>query len=254
MIRVLLVDDHEIVRQGLRLLLETSDDIDVIGEASDGAEALRAVADTQPDVVLMDIRMPRVDGIEATERLRVDHPEVAVVILTTYNEDALLLRGLRAGARGYLLKDTNHQQLEHTIRAAAAGDALLQADVLARVLAARAEAGGSAAEAAPGSSGGAGSPGGAGSSSAAGGAGWAGGAGTAGEAGGAGAARAVGLTQRESEVLRLAAEGLRTRDMAAALYVGERTVKAHLASIYLKLEVGTRAAAIARAHQLGLLR
>ncbi len=246
MIRVLLVDDHEIVRQGLRLLLETSDDIDVIGEASDGAEALRAVADTQPDVVLMDIRMPRVDGIEATERLRVDHPDVAVVILTTYNEDALLLRGLRAGARGYLLKDTNHQQLEHTIRAAAAGDALLQADVLARVLAARTEAGGSAAEAAPGSSGGAGSSGGPVSSSAASAMGGAGGT--------AAAARAVGLTQREAEVLRLAAEGLRTRDMAAALYVGERTVKAHLASIYLKLEVGTRAAAIARAHQLGLLR
>lgn len=234
MIRVLLVDDHEIVRQGLRLLLETSDDIDVIGEASDGAEALRAVADTQPDVVLMDIRMPRVDGIEATERLRVDHPDVAVVILTTYNEDALLLRGLRAGARGYLLKDTNHQQLEHTIRAAAAGDALLQADVLARILAARTEVDSSAAEAALGSSGAASPTGGAGGTAA--------------------AARAVGLTQREAEVLRLAAEGLRTRDMAAALYVGERTVKAHLASIYLKLEVGTRAAAIARAHQLGLLR
>ena len=236
MIRVLLVDDHEVVRQGLRLLLETSDDIDVVGEASDGAEALRAVADAQPDVVLMDIRMPRLDGIEATERLRVDHPEIAVVILTTYNEDALLLRGLRAGARGYLLKDTNHRQLEHTIRAAAAGDALLQADVLARVLAPRTEAG-SAAEAAPGPADGAGP------------------AGPAGAAGAAGAAaRSAGLTRRETEVLRLAADGLRTRDMAAALYVGERTVKAHLASIYLKLEVGTRAAAIARAHQLGLLR
>ena len=219
MIRVLLVDDHEVVRQGLRLLLETSDDIDVVGEASDGAEALRAVADAQPDVVLMDIRMPRLDGIEATERLRVDHPEIAVVILTTYNEDALLLRGLRAGSRGYLLKDTNHQQLEHTIRAAAAGDALLQADVLARVLASRAEPGPAAGEVAPGP-----------------------------------AAAPAGLTRRETEVLRLAADGLRTRDMAAALYVGERTVKAHLASIYLKLEVGTRAAAIARAHQLGLLR
>ena len=219
MIRVLLVDDHEVVRQGLRLLLETSDDIDVVGEASDGAEALRAVADAQPDVVLMDIRMPRLDGIEATERLRVDHPEIAVVILTTYNEDALLLRGLRAGSRGYLLKDTNHQQLEHTIRAAAAGDALLQADVLARVLASRAEPGPAAGEVAPGP-----------------------------------AAALAGLTRRETEVLRLAADGLRTRDMAAALYVGERTVKAHLASIYLKLEVGTRAAAIARAHQLGLLR
>ena len=218
MIRVLLVDDHEVVRQGLRLLLETSDEIEVVGEASDGVEALRAVADDQPDVVLMDIRMPRLDGIEATERLRVDHPEVAVVILTTYNEDALLLRGLRAGARGYLLKDTNHRQLEHTIRAAAAGDALLQADVLARVLASPGESGRAGVEA------------------------------------GRTAALPAGLTGREMEVLRLAADGLRTRDMAKALFVGERTVKAHLASIYLKLEVGTRAAAIARAHQLGLLR
>ncbi|MBP8921530.1 MAG: response regulator transcription factor [Micropruina sp.] len=218
MIRVLLVDDHEVVRQGLRLLLETSDEIEVVGEASDGVEALRAVADDQPDVVLMDIRMPRLDGIEATERLRVDHPEVAVVILTTYNEDALLLRGLRAGARGYLLKDTNHRQLEHTIRAAAAGDALLQADVLARVLASPGEPGRAGVEAGPT------------------------------------AALPAGLTGRELEVLRLAADGLRTRDMAKALFVGERTVKAHLASIYLKLEVGTRAAAIARAHQLGLLR
>ena len=222
MIKVLLVDDHEVVRQGLRLLLETNDDIDVVGEASDGAEALRAVADTQPDVVLMDIRMPRVDGIEATERLRVDHPGVAVVILTTYNEDGLLLRGLRAGARGYLLKDTNQQQLASTIRAAAAGDALLRADVLTRVLEARADSSRESEDAAPRAPAPGGLP--------------------------------AGLTGRELQVLRLAADGLRTRDMAAALYVGERTVKAHLASIYLKLEVGTRAAATARAHQLGLLR
>ncbi len=221
MIRVLLVDDHAIVRQGLRLLLETNDDIDVVGEASDGAEALSAAAEYRPDVVLMDIRMPRVDGIEATERLRVDHPEVAVVILTTYDQDGLLLRGLRAGARGYLLKDTTQEQLASTIRAAAAGNALLQADVLAQVLATSGDAGATAGP----------SPGAADSS-----------------------VLTAGLTRREREVLRLAADGLRTRDMAASLYVGERTIKAHLASIYLKLEVGTRAAAIARAHRLGLLR
>ena len=218
MIRVLLVDDHEVVRRGLGLLLETSEGIEVVGEAADGADALRAVAELNPDVVLMDIRMPRLDGIEATERLRSDHPDVAVVILTTFNEDDLLLRGLRAGARGYLLKDTNHEQLENTIRAAAAGDALLQPDILARVLA--------SGDSRPGQP-------------------------SAGVA--ASAVLPAGLTGRELEVLRLAADGLRTRDMAAALYVGERTIKAHLASIYLKLEVGTRAAAIARAHHLGLL-
>ena len=218
MIRVLLVDAHEVVRRGLQLLLETSDDIEVVGEASDGAEALSAVEQTQPDVVLMDIRMPRVDGIEATERLRVEHPGVAVGILSTDNADELLLRGLRAGARGYLLKDTNQAQLESTIRAAATGGALLQADVLSRVLTLGDESAGRPGETGPD------------------------------------AGAAAGLTARELEVLRLAADGLRTRDMAAALYVGERTVKAHLASIYLKLEAPTRAAAIARAHQLGLLR
>ena len=223
MIRVLLVDDHDIVRQGLRLLLETNDDIDVLGEASDGAEALEAVADLRPDVVLMDIRMPRVDGIEATERLHRDHPDVAVVILTTYNEDGLLLRGLRAGARGYLMKDTTQEQLAGTIRAAAAGNALLHADLLTRVLTSQ--------DAPPGA-----------------------GPDSPGLASATGPGGSAGLTAREREVLRLAADGLRTRDMAAALYVGERTIKAHLASIYLKLEVGTRAAAIARAHQLGLLR
>lgn len=215
MIRVLLVDDHEIVRQGLRLLLETSDDIEVVGEAADGAQALAVVAEARPDVVLMDIRMPRLDGIEATERLRVDHPDVAVVILTTFNEDELVLRGLRAGALGYLLKDTNREQLESTIRVAAAGDALLPADLLARVVGRRGEP---AAAVPPGA-----------------------------------AAASAHLTGRELEVLRLAADGLRTRDMAAALYVGERTIKPHLASIYLKLEVSTRSAAIDRAHQLGLL-
>lgn len=133
MIRVLLVDDHEVVRQGLRLLLETSDEIEVVGEASDGVEALRAVADDQPDVVLMDIRMPRLDGIEATERLRVDHPEVAVVILTTYNEDALLLRGLRAGARGYLLKGAGQDEVVRAIGTVHAGGVVFGASLAARV-------------------------------------------------------------------------------------------------------------------------
>lgn len=133
MIRVLLVDDHEVVRRGLQLLLETSDDIEVVGEASDGAEALSAVEQTQPDVVLMDIRMPRVDGIEATERLRVEHPGVAVVILTTYNEDELLLRGLRAGARGYLLKDEPAQEILAAIDAVMTGRTYFSAAVSLRL-------------------------------------------------------------------------------------------------------------------------
>ncbi len=133
-ISVLIADDHQIVREGLRLILETASGIDVVGEAADGAEALRLVTDLNPDVVLMDLRMPGMDGLTAIERLQHDQSQVAVVILTTYNEDDLMLRGLRAGARGYLLKDTDRQTLIDTIRAAARGETLLTAEVVDRIL------------------------------------------------------------------------------------------------------------------------
>ncbi|MBN2004056.1 MAG: response regulator transcription factor [Anaerolineae bacterium] len=133
-IRILVADDHLIVREGLRLILETADDFALVGEASDGAEALRLAAELQPDVVLMDLRMPGMDGLTAIERLHITHPEIAVVILTTYNEDDLMLRGLQAGARGYLLKDTGREALFNTIRAAARGETLLRPEVLAKVL------------------------------------------------------------------------------------------------------------------------
>ena len=118
-IRVLIADDHLIVREGLRLILETGEGFELAGEAADGAEAVRLAKELQPDVILMDLRMPNVDGLTAIERLRAEQPQVAVVILTTYNEDDLMLRGLRAGARGYLLKDTDRDTLLNTIRAAA---------------------------------------------------------------------------------------------------------------------------------------
>jgi len=133
-IRILIADDHLIVREGLRLILETADDFALVGEAGDGAEALRLAAELQPDVVVMDLRMPGMDGLTAIERLRVEQPRVAVVILTTYNEDDLMSRGLRAGARGYLLKDTGREALFNTIRAAARGETLLRPEVLAKVL------------------------------------------------------------------------------------------------------------------------
>lgn len=134
-ISALIVDDHQIVREGLRLILETAQGIEVAGEAADGGEALRLVAELNPDVVLMDLRMPGMDGLTAIERLQQDHPQVSVVILTTYNEDELMLRGLRAGARGYLLKDTDRQTLLNTIRAAARGETLLTPEVVDRILA-----------------------------------------------------------------------------------------------------------------------
>ena len=134
-IRVLITDDHAIVREGLRLILETSDDIVVIGEASDGAEALRLAADHQPDVVLMDLRMQGMDGLTAIKYLQRDQPQVAIVILTTYNEDNLMLRGLQAGAKGFLLKDSTREMLLDTIHAAAKGESLLSPDIMKRLLA-----------------------------------------------------------------------------------------------------------------------
>ena len=136
-IRVLITDDHAIVRHGLRLILETTEHIEVVGEAADGKAALSVTAATEPDVVLMDLRMPEMDGLEAIRHLKREQPDVAVIILTTYNEDELMVRGLRAGARGYLLKDTDRQTLIATIEAAARGETLLKPEVLARVLAFR---------------------------------------------------------------------------------------------------------------------
>ena len=133
-IKILITDDHFIVREGLRLILETADNMEVIGETSDGKAALEFVAEQQPDVILMDLRMPGMDGLTAIEHLQRDYPHIAIVILTTYNEDDLMLRGLQAGAKGFLLKDTPRQTLLDTICAAAKGESLLGTAVMERLL------------------------------------------------------------------------------------------------------------------------
>jgi two-component system, NarL family, response regulator YdfI len=212
MIKILIADDHLIIRQGLRLILETEDDFELAGEASDGAEALVQCKKLNPDVILMDLRMPHMDGLTAIEQLQAEQPSVAVVILTTFNEDELMLRGLQAGARGYLLKDTDRSTLFDTIRAAARGETLLKPEVMARVLALK-----NRPAAIPQSNG------------------------------------PVNLTDRELEVLQSVARGERSKEIAVQLGISERTVKAHLASIYSKLGVDSRAAAIAVAAQMGLL-
>ena len=209
-IRILIADDHLIIRQGIRLILETEDEFELVGEARDGAEALSLCAQCKPDVVLMDLRMPSMDGLTAMERLQVEMPAVVVVILTTFNEDDLMLRGLRAGAKGYLLKDTSRETLFNTLRAAARGEALLAPDLLARLL--------NQAD---------------------------------GRSQGAGAASS--LTEREHEVLMAVARGERSKEIAYRLGITERTVKAHLASIYDKLGVDSRASAIAAAVHKGWL-
>ena len=212
MIRILIADDHLIIRQGLRLILETEEDFELVAEATDGAEALILCKNLNPDVVLMDLRMPNMDGLTAIERLRAEQPGVAVVILTTFNEDELMFRGLQAGARGYLLKDTDRSTLFDTIRAAARGETLLKPEIMARVLARSGK---------PGTM-------------------------TRSE-------ESISLTDRELEVLQSVAHGERSKEIAVKLGISERTVKAHLASIYNKLGVDSRAAAIAIAAQMGLL-
>jgi NarL family two-component system response regulator YdfI len=202
-------DDHLIIRQGLRLILETQEGFEMVGEAADGAEAVRLCGELNPDVVLMDLRMPGMDGLTAIERMRAEQPGIAVVILTTFNEDDLMMRGLRLGAKGYLLKDTDRETLFNTIRAASRGETLLRPEIMARVLA-------------------------------------------HGKATGP-AASSVYLTERELEVLRGVAQGERSKEIAFRLGITERTVKAHLASIYNRLGVDSRAAAIAVAAQKGIL-
>ncbi len=211
-LRILVADDHLIVREGLRLILETAAGMELVGEAADGAEALRLAGELHPDVVLMDLRMPRMDGLTAIAKLQETQPEVAVIILTTYNEDDLILRGLRAGARGYLLKDTSRTTLLDSIRAAARGEALLTPEIVEKLL--------SFAEApAPSRK----------------------------------SAGMLDLTSREAEVLEAVARGDRNKQIALALGISERTVKAHLASIFNKFGVDSRTAAIAVAARRGLL-
>lgn len=212
MIRVLITDDHFVVREGLHLILETAEDIEVVGEAVDGADCLRLVPELKPDLILMDLQMPRMDGITAIEHLRKDHPDIAIVILTTYNEDDLMIRALQASARGYLLKDSSRENLLDTIHAAARGETLLKPEIIARMLALQ-----SASK--PASTPQTDSP----------------------------------LTEREHEVLQALARGERNKEIAHNLGITERTVKAHLQSIYQKFNVDSRAAAVAIGAQKGLL-
>lgn len=213
-IRVVIADDHEVVREGIRLILEAEQGFEVVGEACDGIEAVALVGEFVPDVVLMDLRMPRMDGLEALEQIRARWPGVAVVILTTFDEDDLMLRGLKTGARGYLLKDTSRATLFNTLRAAARGETLLTPEVIERVLA---EQKGKQAQLQKGNKAG------------------------------------MTLTAREHEVLSGVARGETSKRIALELGITERTIKAHLTSIFNKLGVDSRAAAVAVALQNGLL-
>jgi len=211
-VRVLLVDDQALFRAGLRAVLSAEDGIEVVGEASDGQEALQHAAETRPDVVLMDLKMPVFDGVAATRRLRVQSPSCQIVALTTFEDDELVFEALRAGAVGYLLKDVAPQRLVEAIVAAARGESVLQPSVAAKVLAELVRLPHQAAR----------------------------------------AASAAGLSERELEVLRLIARGASNKEIAAALFLAEGTVKNHVTNILTKLEVTDRTQAALRARELGV--
>jgi len=212
-IRVVVADDQTAVREGLALLLDLLDDVTVVGGAADGEEAVRLAAEQDADVVLMDLRMPRCDGVTATARIRAEHPRTQVVVLTTYAEDADILAALRAGALGYLTKDAGRVQIAHAVRAAAAGQSVLDPQVQRRLLAAASAAAPAEASAR------------------------------------ADADLPDGLTAREADVLRLIAAGLSNREIAGKLYVSEATVKSHINRLFAKTGVRDRAQAVQYAYR-----
>lgn len=207
-IRVVIADDQDLVRDGLNTIVSLLADVEVVGQAADGAEAVALVVAERPDVVLMDLRMPVMDGTEATRRITVDAPDTAVLVLTTYADDDSILGALRAGARGYLTKDAGREQIAAAIRAVAGGQATFAAEVAARVVSATVSSTPVPATELR--------------------------------------ARFPDLTPREAEVLALVADGLNNTEIAHRLFVGVSTVKTHINAIFAKLDIRDRAQAITR--------
>jgi two-component system, NarL family, response regulator LiaR len=204
--RVLIVDDHAVVRQGLRTFLEMQPDLEIVGEAGDGSAAVAASAAKKPDVVLMDLVMPVMDGVEATRRIRADLPDVRVIVLTSFAGEDKVFPALRAGAAGYLLKDVKPAELADTIRAVARGESRLAPDIQKKLV---------TGIAGPG-------------------------------------ADVEALTVREEDVLRCLARGRSNKEIAADLFIAEKTVKTHISSILAKLRLEDRTQAAVYAVKHGL--
>ncbi|QTL52900.1 response regulator [Priestia aryabhattai] len=212
--KVVIVDDHFVVREGLKLILETSESYEIIGEAEDGAAALKLIEELQPDVILMDLNMPEMSGLEAIEHLKEKNSQIPIIILTTYNEDELMVRGLASGAKGYLLKDTSRENLFRTLESAIRGETLLQPEITARIFSFKEKQ----LSTAP-------SP----------------------------DEKEVILTEREQKILEAVAGGATSKKIALDLNISERTVKAHLTNIYTKLAVTSRSQAVAVAVEKGII-
>jgi DNA-binding NarL/FixJ family response regulator len=215
-VRVLLCDDQALVRSGFRMVLEARDDMEVVGEAEDGAGALELAGRCRPDVILMDVRMPVMDGVEATRRLARTGTRARIVILTTFDSDEYVYEALRAGASGFLLKDVQPGQLVDAIRVVARGEALLAPTVTRRLLDRFAHTLPERIRGAP--------------------------------------AALAELTERELEVLTLLASGLSNAELAERLFLSETTVKTHVSSILRKLDLRDRVQAVVFAYQAGLVR
>ncbi|KWX73341.1 chemotaxis protein CheY [Paenibacillus riograndensis] len=211
--KILIVDDHLVVREGLKLILETNEQFQVVGEAENGAEALPMIKELHPDVILMDLNMPVMGGLETMQELKKQGSSIPVIILTTYNEDELMISGLAMGAKGYLLKDTSRENLFRNIESAVRGETLLSADIMERVITARAQQKDAI------------SP----------------------------QNEAARLTDKETLILQAVARGFKSKVIAIDMGISERTVKAHLTAIYNKLGVDSRSQAVAVALERGIL-
>jgi DNA-binding NarL/FixJ family response regulator len=214
MIRVVVADDQALVRSGFRLILETQPDIEVVGEAADGREAVARAEEQWPDVVLMDIRMPGMDGLEATRRLMTTQNPPRVLMLTTFDLDEYVYDALRAGASGFLLKDVRPEQLADAVRAVAAGDTLLSPAITRRLVEQYLRRPAPGSRTPPG---------------------------------------LAALTDRELDVLRLVARGRSNQQIAGTLFLGESTVKTHLTHLFAKLGLRDRAQAVVLAYESGLI-
>ena len=211
-IRIIVADDHPVVRGGLVALLRTIPSLDVVGEAADGETAVRLTHEHRPDVVLMDVRMPGMDGVEATRQIREKTPESRVLILTMYDDDATVFTAMKAGAQGYLLKESEQDDIVRAVHAVVAGEAIFGPGVAARVLGYFTEPPPAVVADYP----------------------------------------FPELTQREREVLDLLAQGKKNADIAAELFVSPKTVSNQLTAIFAKLQVASRGEAIVRAREGGL--